>query len=82
MLTPLDNRILVKPDEKETKSKSGIILADTSVEKPTTGVVLIGNSDINKGQRVLFSKFGYDECVIDDEILYIISQPNVLGIFS
>ncbi len=81
-LKPLDNRILVKPDEKESKTATGIILVDEAVAKPTTGMVLIGNETIKKDQRVLFSKFGYDECIIEKETLYIISPPNVLGIFE
>lgn len=79
---PTNNRILVKPDEKETKTESGIILADATVEKPTTGVVLVGNKLAKEGQKVLFSKFGYDEVVIEKELLYVISEINILGIFE
>ncbi len=82
MLKPLNNRIIVKPDERETKTAMGIILAESSTEKPTTGLVEIGNKEIKKGKRVLFSKFGYDEVVIDKQLLYVVSESNILGIFE
>ena len=82
MLKPLNNRILLRPDEIEEKTQSGIILAKKELEKPTTGEVLIGNTEIKKGQRVLFSKFGYDEVVVDEQTLYIISEQNILGVFT
>ncbi len=81
-LKPLDNRILVKPDEKETKTAFGLIIQEETATKPTTGIVQIGNKDIKKGSKILFSKYGYDEVVIEKETFYVISQPNVLGIFT
>ena len=81
-LKPLNNKVLVKPDERETKTEFGIILTDSMVEKPTTGTVLMGGSLVKEGQKVLFSKFGYDEVVIEKELLYVISEPNILGVFE
>lgn len=88
-LKPLNNRILVKPDSAEEKTESGIILAKETKEKPTTGTVVIGvtsvklgDTPISKGDKVLFSKFGYDEVVINKETLYVISEQNILGIFE
>lgn len=76
----LNNRVLVKPDEVIKQTKSGIILSDSTVEKPTTGTVVIGNEEVKKDSRILFSKFGYDEVIIDEEKLYVISSPNILAI--
>lgn len=81
-LKPLNNRILVKPDSIEEKTQTGIILVKETQEKPTTGTVVIGNKEIYKDAKILFSKFGYDEVVIDKETLYIISEQNILGIFT
>lgn len=81
-LTPLNNRILVKPDSIEEKTDFGLIVVKETVEKPTTGTVVIGNKEVKKGVKILFSKFGFDEVIINKELLYVISEQNVLGIFS
>ena len=76
----LNNRVLVKPDEEVKKTDFGLILAKEKEERPTTGTVVIGNKDAKKGDRVLFSKFGYDEVVVKKETFYVISSPNILAI--
>lgn len=81
MFKPLNNRALIRPDEKETVTASGFILTDSSVEKPSTGTVLVGNSIVKDGDRVLFSKYGFDEVEIDKEKLYVVSENCILGIF-
>lgn len=80
MFKPLNNRVLVKPDETKTQTNSGIFLTE-SKEKPATGVVMVGNSMVKKGEKVLFSKFGFDEVGIDNQIYYVVSENNLLGIF-
>lgn len=81
-LKPTNNRILVKPDEIIKQTDFGLVLTEGASEKPTTGIVIMGNSIVNEGQKVLFSKFGYDEVVLNKETLYVISEPNILGIFN
>lgn len=78
---PLNNRVLIKPEEKATETASGLYLAEKVVEKPVIGLVIVGNKDVTAGQRVLFSKFGYDEVTIDNELYYVCSDFNILGIF-
>lgn len=75
---PRHNSILVKPDVKKA-TDSGFSLGE-EVSKPTTGIAIEGNDSIKKGQRVMFSKFGYDEALVDGEELYIISDANVKAI--
>ena len=81
-LKPLGNRIVVKPYEIENKTSSGIILVKETQEKPTTGTVVVENNMVKKGDKVLFSKFGFDEVIISKELLYVISEQNILGIFK
>ncbi len=76
----LNNRVLVKPDEELKENAFGIAL--TQKEKPTTGVVEIGNKDVKKGKKILFSKFGYDEVVLENGTFYVISSPNILAIYE
>jgi len=77
----LNNRVLVKPDEIIKETSSGILLS-VDKEKPTTGVVEIGNKEVKKGKRILFSKFGYDEVVLENGTFYVISSPNILAIYE
>ena len=72
---PRHNCVLVRPDEAKTETESGLLLTD--IQKPTTGIIIVGNSEIKEGQRVLFSKYGYDEAVVENEVLYIVSDANV-----
>jgi len=93
---PAGDRILVKPQESgDEKSPSGIIIPDTAhKEKPERGVVVaVGEGkrtdkgDVlplryKVGDKVMFSKYGYDEVTIDDEEYYVISEANILGTFG
>lgn len=92
---PLGDRILVKPAEKEKKTKSGIIIPDTvDKERPEMGkVIAVGEGKttdegkvippkVKVGNTVLFSKYGPDEIKIDDEEYLIVSESNILAIIK
>jgi chaperonin GroES len=94
-ITPLGDRVLVKPLEKETKTASGIIIPDTvSKEKPDQGkVIAIGAGKINdagtliplsvkKGDTVIFSKYSPDEVTVAGEAYYIISESSILAVIK
>lgn len=95
-LTPLGDRILVKPAGKEGEKKlaSGIIIPETvDKERPAQGVVVaVGPGKYEDGTRVpmqvkvgntvIFSKYGYDEVKIEGEEYYILSESNILGIVN
>ncbi|MCF7816176.1 MAG: co-chaperone GroES [Candidatus Pacebacteria bacterium] len=83
-------------EETGTKSASGIIIPDTvSKEKPEQGIVTaVGEGkwnengekrvpmDVKVGDRVVFSKYGFDEVKIAGEEYYIVSSSSILGIIS
>lgn len=95
-ITPLGDRIVVKPSEKEGEKRlaSGIIIPETvDKEKPAKGeVVAVGPGKYEEGKRVpmqvkvgdvvLFSKYGYDEVKIEDQEYYILSESGILGILN
>ncbi|GMO65147.1 MAG: co-chaperone GroES [Rickettsiales bacterium] len=90
-LKPLFDKVLVKRIDADTKTAGGIIIPDTSKEKPSIGEVLsVGDGAFNdKGERVkptlkegdmvLFSKWGGTE-VPNSEDLIILKESDVLGI--
>ena len=94
-LKPLDDRIVVEPNEAEQTTASGLVIPDTAKEKPQQGKVLaVGpgkraeNSgeliplDISVGQTVLYSKYGGTEVTIEGKDLLILSARDVLAIVS
>jgi len=79
-IEPIGDRVVVMPVERETTTKSGIVIPDTaSGEKPQEGVVLaLGKGDIGKdcanpteflkiGERVLFGKYAGDDIKLKDK---------------
>ena len=93
-LRPLQDRILVKRVEEESKTKGGIIIPDTAKEKPAEGEVIavgIGRIDeagkrialeIKKGDRILFGKYSGTEVKIEGEEYLIMREEDVLGIIE
>ncbi|MBF0360106.1 MAG: co-chaperone GroES [Oligoflexia bacterium] len=91
---PLQDRILVKRLEAETKTKSGIIIPDNNKEKPTEGqIVAVGNGyrqqdgsvrmlDVKKGDRILFNKYAGTEIKIDGLEYLIMKEDDVLGVLE
>ena len=90
-LQPLADRLVVKPVEKEEKTKSGIILPDTVKEKPQEGeVIAVGpgrmtddgkriTMDLKVGDRVIYSKYGGSEIKIDDVEMIILRESDILA---
>jgi chaperonin GroES len=91
-IRPLQDRILVKRIDEESKTKGGIIIPDTAKEKPQEGkVVAVGKGkvtedgklqplDVKKGDRVLFNKYSGTEVNVDGEEHLIIREEDVLAI--
>ncbi len=90
-LQPLADRVVVKPIEREEKTKSGIYLPDTAKEKPQEGkVIAIGPGrlseegkriavDVKVGDTVIYAKYGGTEIKIDDEELIILRASDILA---
>lgn len=90
-LEPLADRLVVKPVEKEERTKGGIILPDTVKEKPQEGeVVAVGPGrlsedgkriamDVKVGDVVLYAKYGGTEIKVDDEELIILRENDILA---
>lgn len=91
---PLHDYILVKRLEEKESKKGGIIIPDTAKEKPQEGeVVAVGPGkltedgkrlpmDVKVGNRVLFSKYSWNEVRLNDEEYLILKESEVLGIIK
>ena len=90
-LVPLGDRVVLKQTEKEETTKSGIILAAKSQEKPVTAeVVAVGpggivdgkevTMQVKVGDQVIYSKFAGNEVILDEEEYVIVRQNDILAI--
>ena len=91
-LKPLSDRIVVKAQEAEETTSSGIILPDTAKEKPQIGEILaVGPGKMNdngtlnkmtlkKGDKVLYGKYSGSEVSVEGEDLMIMRESDILAI--
>ena len=90
-IKPLSDRVVVKVQEAEEKTASGIILPDTAQEKPQMGKVMaVGpgkSSDsgelikmsLKKGDRVLYGKYSGTEITVDGDDVLIMRESDILA---
>lgn len=93
-LRPLNDRIIVKRMEEETRTASGIIIPDTAKEKPIQGsVVAVGPGktkedgtrvapDVKEGDVVLFGKYAGNDVKFKDEEYLILREEDILAVIE
>lgn len=93
-LKPLHDRVIVKPLKENETTKSGIILPDTSKEKPERGEVvaagpgrLLDNGtraemSVKAGNKILFKKYSPDEVKIDGQEYLILDEREILAVID
>lgn len=92
-LKPLDDRIVVRPNEAEQTTVSGLVIPDTAKEKPQQGEVLaVGPGrrsentgeiiplDVKVGDTVVYSKYGGTEITVGGEDVLILSSRDILAV--
>ncbi|HWB45279.1 MAG TPA: co-chaperone GroES [Hyphomicrobiaceae bacterium] len=91
---PLQDRVVVRRIEEDTKTPGGIIIPDTAKEKPMQGEVIAAGPggrdeagrlvplEVKKGDRVLFGKWSGTEVKIDGQDLLIMKESDILGIIE
>jgi chaperonin GroES len=89
-LEPLGDRVIVKANEGEEKTPSGIVIPDTAKEKPQEGKVLaVGPGryeegkliplDVKVGDAVIYSKYGGTEVKVGGKDYLILSERDILA---
>ena len=91
-IKPLADRVVVKPQEAEETTASGIILPDTAKEKPQMGEVVAvgpgkvsdsGNTvamTVNVGDNVLYGKYSGTEITIESDDVLIMRESDILAV--
>ena len=93
-IRPLQDRVVVRRMEEETKSAGGIVLPGSAAEKPSRGEVLaVGPGkkkedgglvpvDLKAGDKVLFGQYSGSTVKVDGEELLIMSESEVSGVIE
>jgi chaperonin GroES len=91
---PLEDRVLVKPLEPETRTASGLYLPETAKEKPMQGKVIAAgpgklmdngkraNLSIKIGDTVVFGKYAGTEVEIKGDKHLIMRETELLGVIG
>jgi len=91
---PMEDRVLVKPAEKENKTESGIYLPESSKERPVQGkVIAVGpgkrlengkraEMSVKKGDTVVYGKYSGSEIEVKGAQHLILRESEILGILE
>lgn len=91
---PLHDKVLIEVLDAEEKTKGGIIIPETAVEKPQEGkVVAVGTGiilpdatikplDVKKGDKILFGKYGGTPITVDGKEYLIVREDEILAVVS
>ena len=91
-ITPLFDNVLIKPLEMDQKLPSGLVLPETSKEKPQVGEVMaVGEGGVDEkgnvvkmiikvGQKVMYKKWGGHEVKVNGQEWTIVEQKDILAI--
>lgn len=89
---PLFDNVLIKPEDAQTKTASGIILPDSAKEKPQIGTIMaVGTGQITPegktlpmvvkvGQKIMYKKWGGNEVKVNGEEWMLVEQKDILAI--
>tara|TARA_B000000609_G_C23846190_1_gene175514 strand:- start:163 stop:450 length:288 start_codon:yes stop_codon:yes gene_type:complete len=91
-IRPLQDRIVVRRTEEETKSAGGIVIPDSAAEKPSQGEVIavgpgkkldngtVQEVDLKAGDKILFGQYAGSSVKLDGEELLIMNESEVFGV--
>jgi chaperonin GroES len=86
-ITPLHDRVIVKPAAAEEKTAGGIIIPDTAKEKPQRGIVVAagpGKKDepmtVKAGDTVLYGKYAGTEIALEGNDYLIMRESDILAV--
>lgn len=90
-ITPLYDRVLIRRDNEETRTISGLYIPDSSKEKPARGVIVAAGNGrlsekgitalcVKEGDHVLFGKYAGTDVKLDGQELLMMREEDILGI--
>lgn len=94
MIRPLENRVVILPDEPEKVTQGGILLPDDAQGKPTRGTVIaVGTGRftpdgnfipmlVEKGQKVLYDRYEGKEIREGNQVVKIMYDTQILAVLE
>ena len=83
-IQPLGENVLVEPAKSDAMTASGIVLPDSSEEKPQEGLVIATGDDkkikVKPGQKVIYSKYSGNEIKVGDSEYLLVKNDDILAI--
>lgn len=92
-MKPLSNYVLIEPIEVPDTTPSGLVLPDSSKDRPNQGkVIAVGEGQLHEGKlyptmvgvgdTVLFAKFAGTELKLDGKRYLIMRDTELFGILN
>ena len=93
-IRPLHDRVIVRRVEEKKTTASGLIIPDSSAEKPSRGnVVAVGNGkkndqgdiiplDVKVGDTVMFGQYAGSEITVEEEKLLVMSEDEIVAVIE
>lgn len=93
-IRPLGDRLVVLPQEQETKTKGGIVLPDTAdKDKPIQGTVMaigvgklvdgkVHPLQVKVGDKILFGKYAGTNVKLDEKDYLVMREEDVMGVLE
>ncbi|MAI71444.1 MAG: co-chaperone GroES [Rhodopirellula sp.] len=90
-LRPLDDRVVVQPNEAEETTAGGIVLPDSAKEKPQRGTIVAvgpgrlldsgnrGDMTVTIGDTVIYGKYGGSDIEVDGQEMKILRESDILA---
>ncbi len=90
-LRPLDDRVVVQPEEAESTTAGGIVLPDSAQEKPQRGKVVAvgpgklldsgnrGELSVSIGDTVIYGRYGGSDVEVDGQEMKILRESDILA---
>jgi chaperonin GroES len=93
-ITPIDERVLIKPLKEEERKVGGIIIPDTAKERPQMGEVVAVGDDVvisdrqqkklsqlvKVGDRIVYARYGGTEFKMDNEEYLLVNRSDILAV--
>ena len=93
-IRPLQDRVVVRRTEEETKTAGGIVLPGSATEKPSQGEVLavgpgkkldsgsVQAVDLKAGDKVLFGQYAGTSIKVEGEELLMMKEDDILAVIE
>lgn len=85
-ITPVGERVILKPVKAEEKTKGGIYIPESAKEEKKEAVVISVGTDkngkklpLNEGDKVIYGGYGYNKIKVNDEEYIIIDFKDILA---